>query len=295
MASPALNPKQKFGRKYQLSVQTQSGDTLVIRPPFTIEFDITRNILSSANVCSIRILNLSLNNRNQIRKNVTDYGDLRLVSLQAGYGKNLPVIFAGSITQAWSVRQGVNFVTQIESFDGGFAFINGVTNTAFEPPTDQKTVIQTLVNNLASQGVSPGAIGNFPGLLTRGNTYSGNTTDLIRQLTNENFFIDNGKANCLNSDEYIDGPQANINSASGLLGTPVVEQTILTFDMIFEPSLYVGQIANIESTTEVNYNGPAKVISLKHRGTISEAVCGEVITSVGLFYGIPNLKAVRQQ
>lgn len=283
---------QKFGRNYLLSVQTQSGDTLTVKPPFTIEFDITRNVLSSANIASIRVYNLKKDSRNKIRKNVTDYGDLRLISLKAGYGTNLSVIFAGSVTQCWSVREGVNMITQIESLDGGFAFVNGVTNEQFTNNTDQSTIIKTMLDNLDQVGVSAGAVGNFPGLLARGNSYSGNTTDLIRQLTNGNFFIDNNNAFALNSNEYIIGPTTTISSASGLLNTPTIEQTIVHFDMLFEPSLYVGQLANLQSITDLAYNGPAKVISLKHRGMISEAVCGDAVTSVGLFYGVPNLTGV---
>ena len=48
----------KFGRNYLLTVQLQDLSPLVIEPPFTLEFDITQNILTSANVCQFRIYNL---------------------------------------------------------------------------------------------------------------------------------------------------------------------------------------------------------------------------------------------
>lgn len=276
--------EKKFGRNYLLNVQTQSGSTLSIRPPFTIEFDITRNVLTSANVCSIRIYNLNANNRSQIRKNVNDYADLRVIQLLAGYGSNLSLAFEGNITQAWSVREGTNFITQIESFDGGFAFANAASNITFPAETEQRTVIETLVQNLASAGVKPGVIGDFPGQLTRGNAYSGNTCSLLQELTAGRFYIDNGKAFALADNECIAGPISVINAASGLLNTPVREQTIITFDMLFEPRLIIGQQVRLESTTtdDRNVNGSYKVISLKHRGIISEAVAGDAITSVGL-------------
>jgi hypothetical protein len=280
----------KLGRNYNLQIQTQSGSILTIAPPFTIEFDITRNILTSANVSSVRIYNISQNNRNQIRKNVNDYGDLRQITLMAGYGINLPVVFTGNITQAWSVREGVNVITQIESYDGGFAFANGITNEQFPAGTPQSTIIASLAGSLP--GVSIGAIGNYPGTISRANSYSGTTTDLLRELTGGGFFIDNGKANCLGDSECLQGEIQVINSASGLLGTPVREQTILNFDMLFEPRLVIGQQIQLQSITEANFNGFYKVISIKHRGMISEAVCGDAITSVGLFYGTQALTTV---
>ncbi len=281
----------KLGRNYILTVETPNNELLVIEPPFTVEFDITRNILTSANVCSIRIYNLSANNRNQIRFNIMDSGTYRSVQLQAGYGTNLPVIFSGNITQAWSVREGVNFITSIESFDGGFAFANGQTNQLFPAGTAQETVISTLAGSLP--GVTLGAVGNYPGSLTRGCSFSGNTANILRDITGGGFFIDNGVAHALNDSECIDGEMLLITSASGLLGTPVREQTILTFDIIFEPRLVVGQQIQLDSSTGQNFNGFYKIISLKHRGMISEAVCGDAVTSVGMFYGTSAITTVQ--
>lgn len=280
---------RKFGRNYSLSVGTQNGSTLTIALPFTIEFDITRNTLTSANVCSIRIYNLSANHRNQLRFNIMDTGDYRPITLFAGYGNNLSVIFSGSITQAWSVREGVNFITTIECFDGGYAFNNGITNTTFPSGTPMQTVISSLAGSLPN--VQGGYIGtNYPGTLSRGNSVNGNTMDLLRDLTGGGVFIDNGTVNCLGDNECIPANGITvIDESSGLLATPVREQTILTFDMIFEPRLVVGQQIQLNSSTGANFNGFYKTISVKHRGMISGAVCGDAITSVGLFYGTAAL------
>lgn len=280
----------KLGRNYSLSIEAQNGSNILIEPPFTVEFDITRNIFSSANVSSIRIYNLAQNTRNQIRKNVNDYGDQRVISLKAGYGTNIPVVFSGSITQAWSVREGVNFITQIESFDGGFAFANAQTNLAFPDGTAFDDIIQTLAESLP--GVSIGEIGTYPGDITRGNSYSGSTTDILRDITGGGFFIDLSKVYVLGSSEVLKGEIQIINAQSGLLGTPVREQTILNFSMLFEPRLKIGQQIQLDSITDINFNGFYKVISLHHRGMISETVCGDAITDVGLYYGTEALQLV---
>lgn len=274
----------KFGRNYILEVQKQDGSILTVQPPFTIEFDITRNTLSSANTASIRVYNLSENNRNQIRFNISDYGTFRSVSLRAGYGTNLPQVFTGNISQAWSVREGTNMITQIECFDGGFAFANGKTQTQFTAGTDQATVIRTIASDMPH--LSVGAIGSFPGAIGRGNSYSGGTADLLRELTGGGFFVDLGKVNALGDNEYIDdgSPTLVINSQSGLLGTPVLEQTIVRFEMLFEPTLNVARKIQLQSVTESNYNGFYKVTAVKHRGMISESVCGELVTEGEFFY-----------
>lgn len=278
---------EKFGRAYTLSVQTQSKQTLTYQLPFTVEFDITRNVFSSANVASIRVFNLNVNSRNQILKNVTDYDDVRTLTLQAGYGINTPTIFSGNISQAWSVREGVNFITQMESFDAGFAFVNGTINQQFPAGTPQATITKNIA--AAFPGVSLGTLSKTVGTngtIPRGNSYSGNTADILRDQVGGAFFIDNGKIHILADNECLSGSVSLINAENGLLGTPVREQTIINFDMVFEPRLIVGQILELQSSTAQNFNGQYKVISLKHRGMISAAICGDAITSVGLFQGL---------
>jgi hypothetical protein len=281
----------KFGRNYILNIQTINDTTLTIQLPFTVQFDITRNVLTSANVAQFRIYNLNANNRAQIRKNINDFGDNRVVQILAGYGNNLSLMFEGNITQAWSAREGVDFITQIECFDGGFAFSNSMSNTTFPAQTEMTTVAETLIGDLSSSGVKPGIIGSFPGQLSRGNAYSGNTCQLLQQITGGRFYIDNGKAYALSDNECIAGPVTTINAASGLLNTPIREQTIITFDMLFEPKMIVGQQITLDSVTaDSNINGEYKVISLKHRGMISDAVCGDAITTVGLLQPLGTQK-----
>lgn len=253
--------------------------------PFTVEFDIHRNSFSSANAASIRIYNLSQDNRNQIRKDQFDYDDQRKVTLVAGYGDQLALAFEGSISQAWSAREGTNMVTQIESYDGGYAYVNAITNQSYPGQTQFGSIIGSLMDNLAQYGVSKGAVGDYGGQIPRGNSYFGSTTNVLKEITNGGFFIDNGKSYALKDDEALDGNIPLINAQSGLLGTPIKEQQFIRFDMLFEPSLKVAQLVRLESETANHFNGIHKVISLKHTGTISDAVAGTAVTSVGLLPG----------
>ncbi len=274
----------KFNRNYLLEIGKQDGTVLRVARPFTVEFDIHRNSFSSANVASIRIYNLNKDNRSQVRKDATDYGDLRTIAFAAGYGEKLSLAFTGNISQAWSVREGTNFITQIESYDGGFAFQNAITDTQYIAGTPQSSIIESLVQSLP--GVTPGSIGSYQGQIARGNSFSGPTVELLKEITGGGFFIDNGKANCLADTECLEGDIPVVNSQSGLLGTPVKEQTYITFDILFEPNLHVGQLIQLDSETGDHFNGTHKVLWIKHRGVISEAVAGQAITSVGLLPGV---------
>lgn len=281
----------KFGRNYQLGVTDEDGTVKNIALPFTVEFEIYRNSFSSANIGSFRIYNLAPMTRSNLRKDQYDFDTVRPIAFKAGYGNNLGLAFAGFITQAWSVREGVNTITQIECFDGGYAFQTSVTNltlpegTPYKPTPglNEPSVLGAMINNLP--GVSIGAVGDYPGSLPRGNAYSGATTDLLQQITGQGFFIDNNVANCLNDTECLEGNPPVVSADTGLLGTPVKEQTHITFTMLFEPSLKIGQLLTLNSKTAGVFNGTHKVISIRHRGTISAAVCGDATTEVGL---LPN-------
>lgn len=279
---------EKYNRNYNLLVQRKDFQTVQIRPPFTIEFDIHRDTFSSANVASIRIYNLNDTNRNLIRKDQFDYWDNRIVEFAAGYGNNLSLAFKGNITQAWSVREGSDWISTLESFDGGFAHVAAITDRAYPAGTPQSAIIDSFANDLESYGITRGAIGEFPGEIQRGNTYTGSTVSLLNEVTGMAAFIDNCKINVLKDNECIQSNIPLINAKSGLLGTPIKEGEYIKFDMLFEPNLQIAQLINLQSSTTdlANVvNGIHKVVGLHHRGTISDAVCGSAITTVKLLSG----------
>lgn len=281
----------KLARNYELFVQTSTGDTLIITPPFTLELDITRNTLSSANICQIRLYNLSAVHRNQIYFNIFDQSDFRQIILKAGYGEtNLSTIFTGNISQAWSYREHVDFITQIECYDGGFAYVNGKVNITFPAKTPLITVIRTLMGFLPQTEI--GAIGAFSGVLSRSNTYSGNAAQILTELTGGAFFIDNGKAYALQTTDYLAAvgtptqslPVIFVNDQTGLLNTPIREQSMYRFEMLFEPTLNVGGLVQVDSFTNPFVDGTYKITAVKHRGIISPVVSGDLITSGEFFF-----------
>lgn len=317
----------KFGRAYLLTIDLSPGgqfgaqDQIIsVQSPITVEFDITRNTLTSMNVASVRIYNLSRNFREQIKFNMADtsLGIYKALRLQAGYGpsgsqigvanvpaayegsliSNLPIIFQGNITQAWSVREGVNFITCLECLDGGFASANSFTSLPIAGTPPVATVLKNVLGGLPF--VNIGAIGNFPGNYPRGQSVFGPTCELLkRDFQNGGFFIDREKAYLLNENEYVnDGAPLTIDSSSGLLATPVREVTFLDFDIIFEPDAHPGRLVNLTSSTDDTFTGQKKIVAVKHRGMISPAVCGEVITHLrtttpsATITGGPNLVPV---
>lgn len=269
---------------YSLSVLPyQATEAIVIKPPFTIEFDITRDTLGSVNQSKIRVYNLSEKNRSLLRRDVTALNQVMRIQFKAGYGNDLSVMFNGNVSQGWSIREGQNFITELQSFDGGYAANNAYSYRSFEGGTTNNAMIGSFMDDLTKFGLERGALGEFPGKIGRGNAHGGSTFNILTEMTNSGFFVDNGKANCLQENEYIDGNILLITAKSGLLGTPVRENTNIRFEMLLEPKVQVAHAIRLDSGTAKNFNGTYKVVGVSHRGMISESVAGNATTSVTMF------------
>ena len=139
-----------------------------------------------------------------------------------------------------------------------------------------------------SGGVKPGVVGPqfVASVSPRGISTNGSTINVLKEIAGgpgtSGFFIDNMTAHCLGENECLIGQIQVIDASVGLLNTPVIEQSIITFDMMFEPRLVCGQFIALSSITEPVLSGAYKVISIKHRGMISPTVCGDAVTTVGL-------------
>ena len=272
-----------------MSIQTEGG-WLDITMPYTLSFSITRNTLAQANTGRFTILNLAEDTRRRIYKDKYKTNIYKGIELRAGYGdtkETLPLIFKGNIKQAYSQRSGVNYQTEIEAYDAGFAYVNANTGRSFAQGTTDKQIIETLIKDLPH--ISVGKIGAFADKLPKGNSMQGPTIELIKNISKSNFFIDNEKAYCLQENECYRGNIQKITSDSGLLGSPLREETLLTFSIIFEPRLQIGQYIQLESSTEKLFNGDYKVIGVEHQGTISDAQSGRCVTKVSLYYGAKGL------
>lgn len=307
MSVLSSNNGNKLGRVYQVFIQAIDGSMITVTQPVTIEFDITRNNLTSMNVCQIRLYNLAPERRNQLRFNGFNQGLYKTISLRAGYSTSggsttasnvastlntsLPAIFTGNISQASSVREGQDFITQIESFDGGFGFVNGDVNVSYPAGTPRQFVIEDLMSKIPN--VTFGAAGIFPDVLMKKETYTGNPCQILYEMTGGAFFIDHERAYALKSSDF--APKASgpiiINADTGLLNTPMLEQSTITFEMIFEPTLDVGGLIILESLTYPEANGSYILNSVKHRGTISGAVSGNLTTTAQFYKTVAPIPA----
>ena len=280
------------GTQWQRTKKWEELAKVEITMPFTIDFDINRNIMSGANTSKVTIYNLNSDTRKKIYKDRYLTAQYKGIVIRAGYGMEktpelLPIIFKGNLKQAYSRREGTEYKTEIEAYDGGFAFVNANGSANYTAGSSQNTVLDALVKMLPF--VNKGAIGDFKQTLPRGNSISGNLVEQLQQITNNNFFIDNEKAYCLLPNEYLEGDIQVIKPETGLLESPLREETYLKIKTLFEPRVRVGQLISLESVTNTEFNGLYKVMGFRHHGTISATQGGTCETEMTLYYGANKL------
>lgn len=286
----------KFQRKYKLTVETITGDKIIIEDPLTLDFQITRNDFASANTAEFVVYNLGSVTRNRIYKNKWQFV-FQSVKLQAGYSEQLPVVFDGNINEAYSYKEqgSVDFLTSINCFDGGFDIAEGYSSFALTGERKKDEVVDRLIKDLkhTKRGVITSLIEpkaspdeeDVPLVHPRGVSVMGNTMNKLQEETGDAAFIDLGTINILKSNECIQGDILILKASTGLLGSPKRTGTLIIVQMLFEPRIKIGQQISLESQTQKSYNGVYKVIGFNHSGTISGSVGGNCQTTVSLWYG----------
>lgn len=278
------------------------GKSAAIGMPFTCEFTIKRDTLSSANTGNFRIYNLSEKTRMFLFHDQYDLApaNQRAIQFRAGYTGNsakfnintLPMMFNGQVMKCFSYREKETFYTDIEARDAGISTTAGYTSMSLGMNAQQKDCINRTANDIT--GISKNhLIGDFQKTFRRGFVACGNSWEIMKTLTDNQCFIDNMQMKILHPWEALTGTVKVISADTGLLSTPRRTQATLELDILFEPGLTVGQQVQLVSMTNKAMNGQYKVSGFTHTGTISPAVGGVCKTNVQLWIGEQALQLVK--
>lgn len=274
----------KFNRNYRLTIDLNDGSgAIIIEPPFTIDFNITRTAMATLNSMNLTIYNLSEKTRRRIFQDRYQIGNYKRVVLEAGYGDDLSTVYSGSIFEAHSALIGSDIQTNITSRDGFVDIASTQTNKTFAAGTTLRDLSEQLINDFPN--IARGVIGGDNSTFQRPVTVEGNTYDSLRKYSRNNVFVDQERVNILSPNQTTDDPVILLNSDTGLLETPQREETFLSITTLFEPRINMGQIVELESEITPVYNGQYKVLGVTHTGTISEAVAGQLTSRINLFIG----------
>jgi hypothetical protein len=250
-----------FDRNYELDI-TFDGITLEVRPPMRIVFDANKSIYGGLNKCTVTIYNLRESTRLRLIKS-PEQNKLVKFSLRVGYQGLLRDVFRGQVLRGESIRDGVDYVTRLESLDGGF----DLQNTAVSKTVRGKG--NAIAQAVEGSQTSVGAITQQSDLI-RPRVMVGNMIKVIGDLVEpgQDWYIDDGQLNIIKPNEVIKGFTPVVTAQSGLISTPTREQGLIEFESLINPSIKIGRLIELQSVTAPQLNGRHKVEEINYKGDL---------------------------
>ena len=240
-----------FLRHARLTLSGAGGSIVVNRDaPATpdsrqlaVRFHVERTITSEPNTADVEVVGLSEKHREALGREFDSF------ALEAGYGANAGLIFAGSIRDIRHARDGASLVTSFQCGDGDAALRRATLARAFPPGTDVDAVVDALAGALASQGIAQGE------RQTVGQAKPGEyvvcgpvASELNRLGASHGFYwsIQNGALEVINGDDAL-ADITHITPSSGLVGVPTFTDRGLELVTTLNPALRPGRRVAVSS------------------------------------------------
>ena len=295
----------KFQRNYYIEFkirELENGsmvdkEVVTVSYPTTLNLNISLGSYLASNSAQLSLYNLSREIQAKLWRDVYNNGNKQiLMSIYAGYGSTMPLVFMGWVQSCTSYRSSgsVDWVTELQAFEGGYLYQYGFINATFTEYTKLADVINYMLEQDVDTKVgciSP-ELKDFP----RNKTFIGQPIDLLhREYNGYEVFIDKGKLHILGENDVVKGELLVITDETGLLGSPKRANAFLELDIIFEPQVRVGQAISLLCDSMPQFNQAYKIVAIQHTGTISDRVCGNLKTHLTLSMLDSNYKTLEEE
>ncbi len=281
---------RNYRAEFEIGERTPEGELipkkeLVITLPFTLQFQTNSGINNTAsNTAVLQFINLGEDNKTLLWLDLWNYANKYIyLRLYAGYGNDMPLIFAGFALRSYSYKNGgsTEYITEMQMNSNELLLQSDYFNVTFSTGTKFEDIIKYMTAD--NKYISAGHITPDISPLKRDRTYIGQTLDLIqRENGGYDVYIANGELNVLADRDVIPGEIQAITDESGLLGSPKRTDGWVQCDLMFEPNLRAGQAITLNSVTSPWLNRVYKIVQVGHKGIISPNASGQVITTVDM-------------
>lgn len=260
-----------------------ADEKITITYPITLVLNIDSGFGNSSNAGVFQFYNLSKQTQARLWLDEYNIGKKYIkMRLYAGYQDTMPLVFEGFLSRCISYRSegSVDWITNINAFDGGALFRYGYVNMC----VSQDTKLVDLVNYMTEKyGVKPGYITDKIPPLAKNRTFIGQTMDILgREYGGYDIYIDKGELNILGNNEIVKGDILVISNETGLLGSPKRANLYTEVDLIFEPRLRLRQAVSLYSRDLPDFNDLYEVVKVVHKGIISPVICDKLTTHATL-------------
>ena len=259
-------------------------EKVTISLPLTLNLNISIGALGSANEGQFQFYNLSPDTRKTLWLDNFNIAEKAIaVTLRAGYGSDMPIIFVGWVQNSISYKDGgsTEWVTTMQAFEGGSVYDYGYINSTYTKGTSWGDIYNDILKY--DERTKLGYISKDIAVLSSDKTLIGQPMDLIkREFEGYEIFINRGELNILSDKEVIPAQLPVLTDSSGMLGSPKRSGMFLEIDMLFEPQILLGQAISLKSKLLPDLNQEYKVMQINHSGTISAVTSGSLTSSLTL-------------
>jgi len=214
-----------------------------------VSFSVAKTSESNSNVARISVYNLNPDSRALMETQPLS------VILEVGYrqieaNEFLEILAVGDVKRGKvkHERQGADWVTTLEIGDGEIALQEKIYNKAFEPGASLRKIMSDVAGSFGKPVAK--IIGLEDKTYNSSQTFSGSSKDVLDNLTKEaglEWSIQDDEVQILKPDGNTTDEVIVLNSATGLLNSPVKREQGVEFKALINPSIRPGRRVKIES------------------------------------------------
>lgn len=271
----------KFFREAMLSIRIRNDDftgyiaTILIKG-LRVSFSIIKSLSSTTNSATIKIWNLSQDNRNLIK----DFGDE--VTLYAGYRDEggAQVLFVGDTSTVYHIYDLPEIVSVLECGDGE-KYINQIrVSLTFAGDVQARTIISSIASQMGIQFVEFASSQNL--IYRQGFKFIGmgkDALDIVTQKLQLQWSVQNNQLQVIPLNGTISEPIIQVNQANGMQGIPQrftyraldlyrsidKRNTGYKVNVALNPFILPGSKIDLASS-HLNFRGPYRVDTVRHDG-----------------------------
>jgi hypothetical protein len=233
--------------------ETQNSSTAIDLSQLRFRFEVRASDVETPNTMTVRVYNAGQQTVNSITQ------EFDTVTLTAGYQNgNKGTIFQGDIKQIFVGRErNVDRFLDIMAGDGDQAYTQSVINKSFPAGSTQGQQLAAIAAsmNLPVANTANGLL-STGGILARGKTLFGMSRlymSELSQFSNARWSIQNGVVTLVPITGYLPGQAVQINSATGMIGTPEQTDNGIMIRCYLNPLIRIGQLVQINNS-DINRN-----------------------------------------
>lgn len=254
-----------FDQAYTLQVETLQISQL------HIEFEVKRSLTAKvANSAEIKIYNLS----QDTRKKLQGMRDV-FVSLEAGYAQGQSLIYRGDLREAWSLKDGNDWITVLSSADSAKKRKKKRINKSFSAGTSVGAIIvacakalQVGLGNSEKKAAGAKLWDGQSASFTTGYVASGDAVSQLDRVCRScgiEWSIQDGQLQLLDRGRALQEKGILLTAKSGLLDSPELGKgNVVRCRAAMIPGLYPGRRVEVQSR---HVNGVYRIETTHHKGT----------------------------